>query len=101
MVFKSSLTDNFLFRPAMRGRSKNLRTLSSSSYSVLLKRLFGPNFYPKMRPLSLFFGLLLVTRDILTRSMTQFNSLTITSRTNQADTLHPLGPNFRTKIGSP
>ena len=37
---------------------------------------------------------------ILTRPMTQFNSLAITSKTNQADTLHPLGPNFRTKIGS-
>ena len=46
----------------MHGRNKNLRTLSSSAYSVLPKRLFGPNFYHKMRPLSLFFGLLLVTR---------------------------------------
>ena len=46
----------------MHGRNKNLRTLSSSAYSVLPKRLFGPNFNHKMRPLSPFFGLLLVTR---------------------------------------
>ena len=34
---------------------------------------------------------------ILTRPMTQFNSLTITPKRNQADTLHPLDPNFRKK----
>ena len=38
---------------------------------------------------------------ILTRPMTQFNSLAITSKTNQADTLHLLDPNFDTKIGFP
>ena len=48
----------------MRGRRKNLRTLSSSTHSVLPKKLFGPNFYHKMWPLSLFFGLLPVYRSL-------------------------------------
>ena len=32
---------------------------------------------------------------ILTRPMTQFNSLAINSKRNQADSLQSLGPNFR------
>ena len=48
----------------MRGWSKNLRTLSSSSHSVLPKKLFGPIFCHKMWPLSLFFGLLSVYRSL-------------------------------------
>ena len=64
MVFKRSQTDNFRFWPAMRGRCENLRTLSSSTYSVLPKKLFEPNFYHKMWPLSLFFGLIPVYRSL-------------------------------------
>ena len=48
----------------MRGRSKNLRTLSFSTHSVLAKKLFGSNFYHKMWPLSLFFGFLPVYRSL-------------------------------------
>ena len=40
------------------GGAKNLRT-----NSILPKKLFGPSFYHEMRPLSLFFGLHLVTRN--------------------------------------
>ena len=45
------------------GEAKNLRTLSSSTNSILPKKLLGPSFYHEMRPLSLFFGLHLVTRN--------------------------------------
>ena len=46
--FQGSNTDNFRFLSEIRGRSKNLRTLSFSTHSVLPNKLFEPNFYPKI-----------------------------------------------------
>ena len=72
--FQGSDTDNFRFWPEMCGRSKNLRTLSFFTHSVLPKKLFEPNFYHKIWPLSLFFGLLPVTRhDFNKRFLSTYN----------------------------
>ena len=87
----------------MRGRSKNQRRLSFSTNFVLPKKLFGPNFYQKIWPLSLFSdyfrfnGKFRFHGTILTRPMTQFKSLAITSKSNQAESLQSLGRNFRKK----
>ena len=95
MVFKRSKTDIFRFLPEMRGRSKNLRRLSSSTYSVFPKSFLDRTFISRGDCYRCFSDNFRLHDTILSRPMTQFTSLAITSKRK---TLHPLAPNFRTKL---
>ena len=101
--FQGSNTDNFWFLPVMRGRSKNLRTLSFLRIRFSLTSYLDQTVIPRFdryRCFSDYFrfnGHFRLHGTILIRPMTQFNSLAITFKRNQADSLQSLGPNFRKK----
>ena len=80
-VFKRSKSDIFGCRPEMRGRCKNLRSLSFLRILFFSKSYFN-TFITRGDRYCCFLDYFRLHDTILNRPMTQFNSLAITSKKN-------------------